>query len=145
MVSYSCFSQIFFRIDLIYYWPCILFYFSIPRFLKIPGKFKVVINANTVVIHINTHIHIYDRCIYVQYLIYVLVTCPLLTSVTLSQLAIKLVYLDTLCSSSDYKEVSVLFYYPTERVAKTDNCHIFDQFLSISSKMHNLVGLFNLY
>lgn len=77
---------------------------------------------------------------------YVLVTFSLLTAVTLSQLAIKLVYLDAFCLSSDYKEVSVLLCHPTERLAKTDiNCHIFDQFLSISSKMHNLLGLFNIY
>lgn len=75
-----------------------------------------------------------------------LVTFSLLTAVTLSHLAIKLVYQDAFCLSSDYKEVLVLLCHPTERVPKIDtNCHIFDQFLSISSKMHNLLGLFNIY
>lgn len=93
-------------------------------------------------IHINKHIYIYGRCIYVQYLTYVLLTFLLLTALTLSLLAIKLVYLDALCLSSDYQEASVLFCHPTERIAKTDNnCHIFDQSLPISSKMHNLLGL----
>lgn len=69
-----------------------------------------------------------------------LVTFLLLTAVTLSLLAIKLVYLDALCLSSGYQEASVLFCHPTERVAKTNNnCHIFDQSLPISSKMHNLL------
>lgn len=120
------------------------FYFSIPRFLKIPGKLKLVINGKIILIHINTYIYIYGRCIYVQYLTYMLVTFLLLTAVTLSLLAI--VYLDALCLSSDYQDASVLFCHPTDRVAKTDNnCHIFDQSLSISSKMHNLLGLFNNY
>lgn len=73
------------------------FYFSIPRFLKIPGKLKLVINGKIILIHINTHIYIYGRCIYVQYLTYVLVTFLLLTAVTLPLLAI--VYLDALCLS----------------------------------------------
>lgn len=64
--------------------------------------------------------YIYGRRIYVQYINYVLVTFSILSSVTLSELAIKLVYLDALCLSSDYKEVSVLLCHSTERVAKTD-------------------------
>lgn len=128
---------------------CIHFYFSLPRFVKIAENFMLVINGKIILIHINTHTHthiyIYGRCIYVKYLNYVLVTCSLLTLVTLSQLAIKLVYLDALCLSSGYKEVSVLLRHSTERVAKTDfNCPIFHQFLSIRSKMHNLLGLFNI-
>lgn len=39
-----------------------------------------------------------------MYSIYLLVTLSLLTAVTLSQLVIKLVYLDALCLSSDYKK-----------------------------------------
>lgn len=42
-----------------------IFYFSIPRFLKIPWNFKLVINGKIILIHINTHTYIYGRCIYV--------------------------------------------------------------------------------
>lgn len=128
--------------SLIYSWPCIHFYFRVSRFLKIPGKFKWVINGKIIL----TNKNIYDRCIYALYFNCVLVTFSLLTAVTLSQLAIKLVYRDAFCLSSDYKEVLVLLCHPTERVPKIDtNCHIFDRFLSISSKIHNLLGLFNIY
>lgn len=46
----------------------------------------------------------------------------------------------------DHQEASVLFCHSTDRVAKADNnCHVIDQSLCISSKMHNLLGLFNNY
>lgn len=41
--------------------------------------------------------------------IYVLVTFALLTAVTLSQLAVKLVYLDALCLSSHYRCTLLIF------------------------------------
>lgn len=44
------------------------------------------------------------------------------------------------------QQVFVLLCHPMERATKTDtNCHIPDQFLSTSSKMHKLLGLFNIY